>query len=127
MDGSFASLLMSKGIGKVPMRHVLGPQLLPRQVLEKSKGGFTPPLRNWLRDGICRLPARRVLSEAVQDADVFALDAVERSFREHAEGKRDWTNLIFLILSFDIWHNLMLVERSGAPPRSRFAEYFRLT
>lgn len=90
------------GQGKWPLRQILG-RYLPERLIDRPKQGFGLPLANWLR-GPLKDWAEGLLSERRLQAQGY-LDAgsVRQKWQEHLSGRRNWQDLIWNILMFQIW------------------------
>jgi asparagine synthase (glutamine-hydrolysing) len=106
--GNWIELLLEKAESKYLLKYQLGPKILPQAVIKKRKGGFTPPLKEWLREMICGLPPDRLLCSTILNNEYLNLSYLERIFSEHSNKIRDWTTLIFMILSFDLWTRITI-------------------
>jgi len=82
--------------------------LLPDSVLKKRKGGFTPPLRDWLVESLKGRRAEDWLSKDVLQAEFFGEDQINTMLMQHCTRVRDWTVPIFMLMSFDIWHRIFI-------------------
>lgn len=114
--GSRADYLRERALSKFELKHVLAPSLLPESVVHKTKGGFTPPLRSWLEETLAGKKARDWLPRAFQQTGLLDTRIVDQMAAEHGSGQRNWTVLLFMILSLGIWHQLFVAERPQEAP-----------
>lgn len=122
--GNMIQLLSARAKTKYIMKHEICPAMLPEMVLKKAKGGFSPPLGAWLKGTICQLPIDRILSPTVRDANYFNLSFLERIIREHREGYRDWSTLVFMLISFDLWARMNLQQHSLEPSDWKLSDVY---
>lgn len=107
-----SDLKLKNGIGKYILKKVVAPYL-PPESLKKRKQGFGVPLRDWLRGGLSGM-----VSDYLEGAqphlpgDVFQLDAVRKTVREHRQGERDHSRKIWLLLVLAAWYDQE--KRAGA-------------
>ena len=100
---SFPIHLKAKaGTGKVVLRELLA-RYVPRHLFERPKQGFAIPLDAWLRG-----PLRGWADELLDPASIRAqglLDAslIERHWREHLDGTRNWQYKLWDVLMFQAW------------------------
>jgi asparagine synthase (glutamine-hydrolysing) len=88
--------------------------LLPREVLERGKEGFSIPLKNWLRRELS-VALREVLSEAeVRRLGFFDWPAVETMLREHASGAKNHSHRLWCLMVFHLWHRKYIEQPAPA-------------
>jgi len=124
LRGSRMRLLASRGKSKYLLKHELAPKLLPPETIMKTKGGFTPPLGGWLRSRFEKISARDWLCAPLRTGEILDLETVDRLIEEHRAGARDWTRLLFLLLSLDLWMRMTLVDPIREEPDWGLAELF---
>ncbi len=90
------------GQGKWILKQVLH-RHVPRELIDRPKHGFGPPIRAWLR-GPLRTWAEDLLAEDSLRRQGF-LDAtrVRRIWNEHQRGVDHWTPLLWTIVVFQAW------------------------
>ena len=69
------------------------------ELIGKRMRGFTPPLTVWLRERLSRAPVQKWLCAPLQTGEILHLSVVERIAGEHCARVRDWTVVLFLLLS----------------------------
>ena len=97
------SRMKVRGLAKKRLlRRAVAP-LLPREIIEGKKRGFSPPIGNWLRNELQPV-ARDVLSAAaVERQGFFQPDAVTRLIDDHVAGSADNSRKIWALLTFSLW------------------------
>ncbi len=84
------------------LRRAVAP-LLPREILEGKKRGFSIPLAAWLR-GELEPFARDVLSPAgLERQGFFRAEAVAALVDDHVAGRADHSRRIWALLAFSLW------------------------
>ena len=124
--GNLFHFLTSRAGSKQLLRNVVGPRFLSKNVLAKRKGGFTPPLAEWLRQSICKIPVNRLISRSVAATRYLNLDRISRILAEHLEAVRDWSQVIFIIISFDLWHRMFVENDNRTLPPATLSEIYDL-
>lgn len=96
------SMRIKNGQGKWALRQILD-RYVPRKLIERPKVGFAIPIGDWLR-GPLRPWAEDLLSPHALHADgLIDPVPVQQAWADHLEGRRDWTNQLWIILMFQAW------------------------
>jgi asparagine synthase (glutamine-hydrolysing) len=96
--------LKVRGLAKKRLiRKAMAP-LLPREILDGPKQGFSIPVAGWLRNELAPL-AREVLSPAsLQHQGFFEPQAVSALVEDHIAGRRDHSREVWSLLVFSLWY-----------------------
>jgi len=100
------SMKAASGQGKRLLRKVLDKHV-PRDLVERPKWGFAPPLASWLR-GPLRPWAEELLDEKrLRSQGILDPAPIRARWREHFAGRRDWNCSLWGVLMFQSWldHN----------------------
>jgi len=92
----------SGSIGKWIMRETFK-DLLPREILEKPKTGFSLPLGNWLREDLNEMLRDFLLDSKAISRGIFDPQKVEKMICQHEQGVRSWQNRLWNMLVLEIW------------------------
>ena len=99
---------------KVLLRKAAAP-LLPGEIVNGKKRGFSIPAAAWLR-GELEPFARDTLSpQTLERQGYFRPDVVQRLLDEHVEGREDRSRQLWGLLAFTLWHQ-QHVERTPQQP-----------
>jgi asparagine synthase (glutamine-hydrolysing) len=80
-------------------------RLLPKEVVEGKKQGFSIPVARWLR-GELQPVARDVLSpERIRRQGFFKPEAVTRMIDGHVSGRSDFSRQLWALLVFSLWYD----------------------
>ena len=90
--------------GQKTLLKALAAKLLPREIVERPKRGFNPPMGIWLRRDLAPLVAERLTPERLARLSI-AWQPVERLLAEHRRGLRDHALKIWALLVLDLWHD----------------------
>jgi asparagine synthase (glutamine-hydrolysing) len=91
------------GEGKVLLKR-LARRLLPREVVDRPKVGFTVPLAPWFRGPLRGLLTDTLLSSTALGRGYYD-EAVLRGYvAEHVEGRRDRSRELWTLLTLELWH-----------------------
>jgi asparagine synthase (glutamine-hydrolysing) len=99
--------------GKVILRS-LARKRLPAEVVDKRKTGFSIPQGAWLRNPLADFTRGVLLDDDARRHGLFRHDFVETLLREHAAGKRDWSNRLWSLLCFELWRREFGMAGVGA-------------
>jgi asparagine synthase (glutamine-hydrolysing) len=88
--------------GQKTLLKALAAKLLPREIVDRPKRGFNPPMGVWLRRDLAPLVAERLTAERLARVSI-AWRPVERLLAEHRRGLRDHALKIWALLVLDIW------------------------
>jgi asparagine synthase (glutamine-hydrolysing) len=96
------SLKRRHGHGKWILREAFR-DLLPHAVLERSKEGFSIPLKNWLRK-----EWNPKMHELLEDGSLyregrFRHSAVQRLMSEHEAGSHNHSHVLWALMIFQLW------------------------
>jgi asparagine synthase (glutamine-hydrolysing) len=106
-----------KGLAKKRLLRRAVTPLLPREIIEGKKRGFSAPIGNWLR-GELQPVAREALSPAaIERQGFFRPDTVTRLIDDHVAGTADNSRKIWALLVFSLWHD----RYASAPARPELA------
>ena len=123
VNGSFLHAFFSRAKVKYLLKFGMGPNVLPPEVVTKNKGGFTPPLVTWLKESVCRIPATKLLSPELQEAGFFRIESIDQMLNDHRNGEHNWTILLFMLLTFDLWYQMTICKGMATPPQFRYTEW----
>ncbi len=89
--------------GQKTLLKTIAAKLLPREIVDRPKRGFNPPLAIWLQRDLAALVAERLRPERLARLEI-AWRPVERLLAEHRRGFRDHALKIWALLVLDLWH-----------------------
>ena len=91
-------LKIRNGRGKHLVRELLY-GLVPRDMIDRGKAGFAPPVGDWIR-GPLRPWAEDLLPAS---GEFFDTEIVRRRWRDHLSGRHDYSEGLWGILTFQAW------------------------
>jgi asparagine synthase (glutamine-hydrolysing) len=88
--------------GKYLLRKVAA-RWLPHEILNKPKHGFGIPLAKWFRGPLAGLAGDLLASQAFRERGLMRPAAAQRYLQDHLAGKADHGELLWLVLSLELW------------------------
>jgi asparagine synthase (glutamine-hydrolysing) len=82
--------------------------ILPPEILDKPKQGFSPPDQAWYRGQTMPYIQETLLDARSLERGYFRPEAVRRTLAEHFEGKVNHRLLIWSLLCFEWWNRLFI-------------------
>jgi asparagine synthase (glutamine-hydrolysing) len=83
-------------------------QLLPPEIISRTKMGFPVPLRTWLDRGYNDLFHKILLSEPTRERNIFQDSFIRRLLVEHSQRTRDHTEALWTVLNIELWARIFL-------------------
>jgi asparagine synthase (glutamine-hydrolysing) len=110
------------GAGKRLLREAMR-TLLPEELVEKPKQGFSPPDQSWYQGPTMDYIREVLLDTRSLNRGYFQPEYVRRVLAEHLEGRVNHRLLIWSLLSFEWWNRLFMdgdgFTRRTSEPASR--------
>ena len=88
--------------GKAILKSALEPYL-DRDILYRRKQGFEPPLGEWMRGPLTEMIEDLLFGPSPDYADYLDRPALEKAWRDHRSGRRNYTPLIWAVLVLELW------------------------
>jgi asparagine synthase (glutamine-hydrolysing) len=87
--------------------------LIPREIIDRPKKGFSVPLDHWFRHELKELARDLLLDTRAAQRGYFHKPVVERLLTEHASGVRQWNEQLWNLLMLELWHRTFVDARPG--------------
>ena len=101
--------------GKVALRRLLSSRV-PAELIDRPKQGFGVPINEWLRGPLKEWAGDMLAPSRLERDNIFHAEPIEKCWKEHLSGRRNWGSRLWNVLMFNAWH-----ERWG-PNRSIFRQ-----
>jgi asparagine synthase (glutamine-hydrolysing) len=88
--------------GKIILKSV-AKDLLPSELLNKPKTGFSIPLARWLRNELAETMKEALLGAKFSKRGLFNFKSIDRMVNEHLTEKRDWSNRLWSFIFLEHW------------------------
>ena len=92
--------------------------ILPDEILDRRKMGFSVPLKHWLRDDLYGYTRDILLDRSSVGRGYFKRESVERLVEDHRAGRRNNSARLWALLMLEHWHREILDGSSVQPPRT---------
>lgn len=87
---------------------------LPKHIAYRQKKGFANPVNKWLRGGLKRYVGDCLLSSHSAVSEYFDPAYIRRLLTVHESGKQDHLRQIYLLVSFELWHQAFIRRAPSA-------------
>lgn len=77
--------------------------LVPAEVLQRRKHGFTVPLDPWFRGELRGFAYEVLLDGTARERGLVDPIVVERLWKEHVEGRNVWDSHLWLLMNLELW------------------------
>ena len=101
--------------------------LLPASVLNRKKHGFAVPLSQWFRQQLRPYVEDTLLSPRARLRDYLDPGVVRALFEEHADGRRDHRQRLWVLLNLELWLRMLEDGSLWVPRRRRPHEAIEIT
>ena len=106
-----------KGLeGKVLLKR-LARRLLPAEVVDRPKVGFTVPLSPWFRGPLKPLLQDTLLDRRCLERGWYDPAALRTTIDDHLSGRRDRARELWTLLTLELWHRTW-IDGDGARPEA---------
>ena len=96
------SLKIRGGTGKWLLRRLLD-RYVPRELVDRPKMGFDPPIGAWLRGPLRPWAEELLTPRRLADEGWFDPAPIRCRWSEHLDGRRNWDYHLWTILMFQAW------------------------
>ena len=87
--------------------------LLPKEIVERKKEGFSIPMKNWLRAELRGAMHDLLNASTIQSLGLFDWPEVERMIGEHERGIQNHAHRLWCLMVFVLWHRKFIRKQSG--------------
>ena len=101
-----ANIPFSLKIKNGSMKHILKLSMkndLPKEVLNRKKRGFTPPLINWLNNSLSDLESKYLSRKKIKEKNLLDYEYVKKISDDYKKGKTSNYAKIWSIICLESW------------------------
>jgi asparagine synthase (glutamine-hydrolysing) len=95
--------LKVRGLAKKRLLRKAVEPLLPREILEGEKRGFSPPMGTWLQNELLPLAREALSADTLRRQGFFRPQPVSKMLDDHVAGRADNSRKIWALLTFSLW------------------------
>jgi asparagine synthase (glutamine-hydrolysing) len=106
------SALKVRGRSLRYIQRKLAARYLPPEILSRSKQGFSSALPYILKDEYREFHVRYLQDSELVRAGILARAPIQTLLREHASGRIDHGNRLWLLINSEIWYRMMILGQS---------------
>ena len=106
------SALKVRGRSLRYIQRKLAARYLPPEILSRSKQGFSSALPYILKDEYRELSVRYLQDSELVRAGILARAPIQALLQEHASGRIDHGNRLWLLINSEIWYRMMILGQS---------------
>ena len=92
--------------------------LIPQDIIDRRKQGFSAPVKEWLRGPLAGYARRSIMDSRLRERGLFDYDAVSGMLEAHRTGKRNYDTLLWNLLNVSQWYDQWIAVE---PERAREA------
>lgn len=81
---------------------------LPREVYTRKKMGFGVPVGRWIKNEWKEKSKELLLNSEISKHGYFQNSEIEKIFRSHLDGKRDYSYLLFSLIVMELWYRKII-------------------
>ena len=93
---------IKKDTGKLILRNILS-KYVPKNFFERPKMGFGAPIDIWLCGPLRDWAESLINSNSLKNDGIFKSEIIQKKWKEHLSGKRNWQYHLWDVLIFQSW------------------------
>jgi asparagine synthase (glutamine-hydrolysing) len=97
-----------KGLTKKYLLKKAFKNILPEDILNRKKRGFTAPLSVWLRDELTSYLRSIISKEKILKTGLLRWEKIEIILNQHLSGKENYHSQIWALLIFLVWYSIYI-------------------
>jgi asparagine synthase (glutamine-hydrolysing) len=103
------SMKIRHGRTKHILKHAVR-SLLPADVIDRKKQGFSAPVKEWFRGPLAGYARRSILESRLRERDLFDYGVVAGMLEAHRTGRRNYDTLLWSLLNLSQWYETWIAH-----------------
>ncbi len=83
--------------------------LLPDEIIDRRKEGFSIPIKNWLKTDLKDLMMEYLSERRVNDSGLFNYSVIQKMIDEHLNNRQNHAHRLWSLILFNIWREKFLI------------------
>jgi asparagine synthase (glutamine-hydrolysing) len=88
--------------------------LLPPEIVNRPKQGFSAPVSEWFRGDLGRNAQQEIRRSSLAERNLLDYEAIDDLWRAHRAGRGDWAFQLWNVYNVSVWHDLWVAGRVTA-------------
>lgn len=84
-------------------------QILPHEIMDRKKMGFSVPLAEWLRGELYNFTQENLFSDDGGLASIFEMNQIRSLWQDHISKKQNHATILWSLLMFTLWHKRFML------------------
>jgi asparagine synthase (glutamine-hydrolysing) len=101
------------GSGKYLLKKAVS-GLLPAEIVNRPKQGFSAPVSEWFRGDLGARAHRQIRESSLAERGLLDYEALDGLWAAHRSGKADWAFQLWNVYNVSVWHDLWIAGRAPA-------------
>lgn len=89
--------------------------LLPAEIIDRRKQGFSAPVKEWFRGPLAGYARRSILESRLREQELFDYQVVAAMLEAHRTGRRNYDTLLWSLVNLSQWYDGWI---AGEPARA---------
>jgi asparagine synthase (glutamine-hydrolysing) len=99
------------GSGKYLLRKAVS-GLLPPEIVNRPKQGFSAPVSEWFQGDLGRRAQREIRDSSLAERGLLDYEAIDDLWAAHRAGRGDWAFQLWNVYNVSVWHDLWVAGRA---------------
>jgi asparagine synthase (glutamine-hydrolysing) len=101
-----------KGLERKYLLKKVAEKWLPRELVYRKKKGFPMPIGDWFRGEARDFLCDHINPQTIKNRAIFDVNAIECLLKEHENGSKDHSTILWTLLNIEIWYRLFIDQNS---------------